>query len=337
MTARKVEGRHQAVAVHDGAGSEGTVPDISVVVPVYNGLPHLVSSLDSIVDAGRIHGAVEIIVVDNGSTDGSYELVRERYGDVARLRRLADGNVGAVRNVGAEAARGRYLSFVDSDCTIAPDYFARAERVMAEEGADATGSAYRLPEAPHWVEATWAGLHQAPEDGRATYLPAGNFFCKRAVFEAVGGFDESLESGEDAELCSRLRREGYRIYRAREVAAVHLGNPKSVPDFFRKQLWHADGMMGTFRHEWKDLPVLATVAHLTLTTLGLAAFFLGGPSVSTFSMYVLPAVLMVPILSVVYRYATTGGDEKHPLRGVFLYSLYFAARGLALARLPFKG
>lgn len=317
-------------------GPDREPPRISVVVPVFNALPHLTEAVDSIVEAATPQGNVEIILVDNGSTDGSFEILRSRYGEVARVLRLAEGNVGAVRNHGASTATGEYLSFIDADCCVPPDYFRRALEVVADRGVAATGSTYELPPNPHWIEKTWHALHGSRSDGFVRYLNAGNFFCERSAFEKIGGFDEGLESGEDAEFCQRFRAAGFRIYEAGAVSAVHLGNPKSLPEFFRKQLWHAVGMLGTFRHDWRDLPVLATVAHMAAFLVGLALVLILDPWPVTLVVGFLPLVLGVPVLSVAYRFATARRGVN-PLKAVLLYSVYFTARSLAMLRLGLRG
>lgn len=305
------------------------------MVPVFNALPHLEAALDSIVEAARTYGNAEIIVVDNGSTDGSLALLRRRYADEVVLLLLPGGNVGAVRNRGAAAGEGAYLSFIDSDCRIPRDYFQQAVEIVVSRDAAATGSIYELPPEPHWVEETWFTLHGRSDDGSTRHIPAGNFFCEREAFEAVGGFDEDLESGEDAELCQRLRSAGFRLWESRRVSAIHLGNPKSISGFFRKQLWHAVGMLGTFRQDWKDVPLLATVAHVILSLTGLVLLFVLGPSVATILGAVLPLLLAVPILSVAYRFYTNR-RRANPVMALVLYWVYFAARTVALTRLGWR-
>ena len=318
-------------------------PEFSVVIPVYNAIRYLPSSLEAVRAAirhygdGRVAGAgagaVELIVVDNGSTDGSWELLRERYGSAATLMREPSATVGRLRNLGAGRSRGRWLSFVDADCVIPGDYFHRAAAVLAAGGADATGSRYALPTdpPPRWIERTWHELHWRPGDGYVPYVPAGNFIVSRAAFEAVGGFREALATGEDAELCQRLGAAGYRIYEAQSVVAEHLGNPKTLRAFFRQQVWHGLGQFGTVRRAALDKPVAMTALHGLLTLAGCAGLALGpGPA----GARVLAAAVLTaaaPAATVLFR-ARRRGLPAHPLQALLLYHLYYDARLWAALR-----
>lgn len=97
--------------------------DISVIVPVYNAVLHLRELLESL--AAQTLRSLEIVVVDDGSTDGSAELIRDFAGTDARVRVITrvNGGVSAARNTGLQAARGRWLAFADADDWVAPDAY----------------------------------------------------------------------------------------------------------------------------------------------------------------------------------------------------------------------
>lgn len=306
------------------AGSS-PLPRISVVVPVYNALPYLRACLDSVLDAADEYGNAEVIVVDNGSTDGSWELVRGRYAERVIAIRAPEASVGGVRNRGANRAEGVILSFVDADCEVGRHYLHAIASVLGQPGRDATGSRYALPEAPTWVEWVWHDLHERPSDGRVGYLNAGNFAVTRTAFDAAGGFDETLVSGEDAELGQRITSRGFHIWESREVTAVHHGNPKSLASFFRKQTWHAVGMFGTVRRGSIDKPVAMTVLHGLLSLTGLGFLALGPGPLPLRLLVSVAATLPVPAASVVYR-VLRGGIVEAPARALLMYWTYYAAR-----------
>src|SRR5579885_1084525 len=128
----------------------------SVIVPVLNSRGYLHTCLNSILQAANQFGnaKVELIVVDNGSTDGSYELLLNEYASHATVQQFRDITVGALRNRGVALSSGEFLSFIDSDCEIHPDYFERAEQIL-RTSADATGCQVDIPDQPHWIEKTW--------------------------------------------------------------------------------------------------------------------------------------------------------------------------------------
>ncbi|MEV6298138.1 CDP-glycerol glycerophosphotransferase family protein [Actinoplanes sp. NPDC051861] len=126
---------------------------LSVVVPIYNVAPYLEECLDSI--AAQYYTALEVIMVDDGSTDESGEIAADyaRRDSRFKLVTKANAGLGAARNTGVEHATGEFLMFVDSDDVIPP---ASAELLIAsitETGSDfASGNVYRL---------TSRGVHQS--------------------------------------------------------------------------------------------------------------------------------------------------------------------------------
>ena len=118
---------------------------VTVVVPIYNVAPYLADCLDSI--AGQTHRALDVILVDDGSTDGS-ETIAERYAEQDprfRLVRQPNGGLGNARNNGAALANGDYLAFVDSDDVLAPTAYELLVGSLEQTGSDfATGRFRRL-------------------------------------------------------------------------------------------------------------------------------------------------------------------------------------------------
>ena len=205
----------------------------SVIMPVFNGKQHLRACLDSVLAAMASYGNAELLVIDNGSTDGSYEVLLNEYGRLARIMQIRGITVAAMRNHGAALADGEFLSFIDSDIIVRPDYFHRALDVLRTQ-ADATGAKVEVPESPHWIENTWYMIHTRSRDGSVNYINSGNFLIRRSIFVAVNGFDETMIATEDSELGQRLNRHGYRVYEAHALRAIHLGGDKSLRVFFAK-------------------------------------------------------------------------------------------------------
>ena len=302
---------------------------ISVIIPTLNALPTLRTCLESVLRAAGRHGMVEIIVVDNGSTDGSFEVLTSNYSTRARIVRLESVTIAKMRNYGASLARGEVLSFLDSDCAIPESYFLKAEAVFEKLGCAATGSMCGVPASPHWVEETWYGLHGRNRDGYVTYINSGNLLVRKQAFDQVGGFDDELVTGEDAALAQKLRGEGLKVYECRELSAVHFGNPKTIGEFFRRQLWHGLGALGTFRHHWWDKPVLLTMLHGALIILGIANLVLVREPWPVRLLVLLACFGFAPLLAVLYR---SGQARKlyRPFRGILLYFLYLTARATSL-------
>jgi glycosyltransferase involved in cell wall biosynthesis len=308
---------------------------ITVIIPIYNSIKHLKTCLDSVCAAIDRYGNAELILVDNGSTDGSYELAREDYGRKAKVHQIEDVTIAALRNHGARLAQGEYLSFIDSDCVIPKHYFHSAMAVFTSREADAAGCYYSLPETPCWIEETWENLNQHPVNTYVPYLFSSNLLIKKAVFERVAGFNERLITGEDAELGLRLNTSGFKIFASPEISAVHLRNPKTLGQFFRKQTWHGLGMFGTFRYPFLDKPVLMTFAHVLLTAMGVVSLTVSHAAVLPRIAVSLCLFLAVPVVAVMYRSAKRGSLYR-PLRSTLLYYLYFTARVYALFKIIWR-
>lgn len=302
-------------------------------MPVFNAEPYLGTTLPRIVSAARAYPKdIDLVAVDNGSTDGSRGIL-ESFSDDTTIIDCPDGNVGRVRNVGVHSTTGEYVVFLDADCIVAGNYFLAVAASLSKSGAHATGSTVALPESPGWIEQTWSKLHRRQAAGRVSYINSGNFICAREALETVGGFDEALESGEDAELCQRLSEAGFSVYEDPKIVARHLGNPKSLSQFFQRQIWHGAGALGTAKSSRVDKPLTMTIAHACTAIIGIAlaaaTHSLAGATLG------LAGLLAVPIMAVLYRMVNRR-TVVNPVSATILYFLYFSGRAVALAKIAYN-
>ena len=110
-------------------------PLVSIIVPVYNVKPYLNRCVDSLL--GQSYQNMELLLVDDGSTDGSETLCDEYAAQDARVRVLhkKNGGLSDARNAGVDAAKGEYLSFVDGDDWVSPYYIENLYRALEQAGA----------------------------------------------------------------------------------------------------------------------------------------------------------------------------------------------------------
>jgi hypothetical protein len=120
-----------------------SVPDISVIVPVYNVQEHITACLHSL--RAQTHERFEVIVIDDGSTDRSYDRARGAIGDDPRFRLIRQENRGlsGARNTGLEQARGTAIAFVDGDDRVMPHYLSALWQALDTSGADWVACAVR--------------------------------------------------------------------------------------------------------------------------------------------------------------------------------------------------
>lgn len=216
-------------------------PELSVVVPTFNRAPLLERTLASLAAQEGLRSAVEVVVVDDGSTDGTAE-VAARYPGVVLLRQDNAGPAAA-RNRGWSAARGRVIAFTDDDTVPDPRWLAdMADAFAADPSLDAAGGTVRplrLSSLTRFVQAEQHASHGVGADGRIKYLVTANCAYRRDVLAALGGFDEtfSAASGEDTDLTVRAQAAGYRM-RLLDTAVVLHDHPDRLRPILRTYLKH---------------------------------------------------------------------------------------------------
>lgn len=173
-------------------------PLVSCVIPVWNGQDYLASAIDSVL--GQTHGALEAIVVDDGSTDQT-PLVIASYGSRVRTTRQENAGHGAARNTGIALARGEFIAFLDADDLWHPE---KIERQLAACGAS-DGMCFT------WLR-NFAGEPPRWDTGRAGDAVPGytsvTALVRRAVFDVVGRFDATLRHGGDRDFFMRAAERG---------------------------------------------------------------------------------------------------------------------------------
>jgi glycosyltransferase involved in cell wall biosynthesis len=257
-------------------------PLVSFVIPVRNDVLRLQRCLTSILGNGYPRELIEVIVVDNESTDGSAAAARG-YGAI--VVRSPGDSVAAHRNRGARAALGSVIAFADSDHEIDRNWIETAVEVLSDRGVAATGAPYLTQPSANWVQQQYDGLRVRPlRREEVTWLGSGNFAVKRAPFDKVGGFNASLTACEDVDLCNRLRLAGHRIVADPELRSIHFGDPKTLKALFFGELWRGrDNVRVTFSgpKTFGHLrSALIPIADLVCLAFGLAALALGHPVIA---------------------------------------------------------
>jgi glycosyltransferase involved in cell wall biosynthesis len=210
---------------------------LSIVVPAHNEEQFLPGCLDAIEAATRQCAfPVETIVVLNRCTDGTESIARARG---AVLVREDARSLSRIRNAGARAAQGEWLVTIDADSRMSPDLLHEVARALADPGVIGGGTVIRPERQSRGIRFAFAFLELAQW---LTRLSAGAFWCRRADFLAIGGFDEDLHYAEDVDFARRLRRRG----RARRQRYLRLPNASIVTScrkFDRFGDWHPFLMM----------------------------------------------------------------------------------------------
>lgn len=194
---------------------------VSVVIPLFNKAKYVDDAIRSAV--GVEYRPLEIVVVDDGSTDGSYERARDwadRHPELVRVE-MHPGHVnlgpGASRNLGISRSAGGWIAFLDADDLLLPHRFRMAASILASQPEiDAVFESVRVEPMTPEAEVEWGGRSRAwsvPRSGadpsleilRTLSLWASNgILIRKSVFARIGVFDEHLRVGEDRDLWLRL-------------------------------------------------------------------------------------------------------------------------------------
>ncbi|MFP4381867.1 MAG: glycosyltransferase [Candidatus Sumerlaeia bacterium] len=178
---------------------------ISFVIPAYNeakGIGRCLASLDEAIEAVSAMPEHEIIVVDNNSSDQTAAIARETG---ARVVFEGENQIARARNCGAQAAQGDWLVFLDADSWIGPELLEDLLKEINAGKTGAGGATICFPSDAGWSMRT--ALWGWNLISRMLKWAAGSFiFCRKDLFQAIGGFDENFFAGEEVDLSRRLKR-----------------------------------------------------------------------------------------------------------------------------------
>ena len=233
------------VFAETGQRGEESSPTASVVVCTFNGASTLADALDGATCLD--YPSYELIVVVDGSSDSSAEIA-EAFG--ARVIRTPNRGLSAARNLGAEAASGEIVAYLDDDARPDPDWLAHMASAFADRGVGAVGGPNILPPYSGAVAACVANAPGGPthvllSDRDAEHLPGCNLAVRRSALLEVGGFDERFRvAGDDVDLCWRLADRGYRLAFSPGAVVLHRRRG-SVRAYLRQQrgYGHAEALL----------------------------------------------------------------------------------------------
>lgn len=192
-----------------GAAHSGAAIDLSVVVIGRNEGERLVRCLQSIQRCDHGGLAFEVIYVDSASTDGSLQAARNS-GAQAVLLQDAKPNAAKARNLGWRLARGRYVLFLDGDTELEPGFVVQALPALDDHSLCAVWGHRREVRPQQSIYTRVLDLDWMYPPGPSLYF-GGDVLVRRVALEQVGGFDHTLNAGEEPEMCARLRKQGWHI------------------------------------------------------------------------------------------------------------------------------
>lgn len=199
---------------------------VSVVMPVHNGADTIVESVESAL--AQTHPVLEVIVVDDGSTDGTAERLRD-FDERVRIIRIEQGGHARARNVGIRAARGHWVAALDADDLWLPGKLEH-QMTLARE-ADVIYTATRnFGNQGNVGETTDIADVSAPADALGAllldnYVTHSSALARRDALLAVGGYEATLRTACDWDLWLKLADAGYRFRGVPEILVHYRWSP----------------------------------------------------------------------------------------------------------------
>jgi glycosyltransferase involved in cell wall biosynthesis len=234
---------------------------VSFVVPAYNEEVLIGSCLTAIIaEIPRTGCRAEIIVVNNGSTDGTCSIASS-YPHVKVVDEPVRGLVRA-RRAGCLAANGKFIANIDADTILPKGWLSTAlAEFMRRPDLVALSGPYIYYDLPKWAQLAAAGFYRGAHiahllsrllAGRGSVLQGGNFIVSRSALEAAGGFNPDFQFyGEDAELARRLSKVGV-VKFTRALCALSSGRRFVGEGIFIVLLRYSANYLWThlFKHPW---------------------------------------------------------------------------------------
>ncbi|MBS8238967.1 glycosyltransferase [Marinobacter lipolyticus] len=299
--------------------------EVSFIIPCFNEISIIPITIKKIMEQADKNNLIyEIVVVDNMSTDGSFEEVKKLNIDPIRSK---GKTVAEVRNHGFKRSKGEILVFLDSDVVLGDEWGGvflnivndiRVNRVI-------TGSHCSVPENLRQPFFSWyKGIEK---DVRNTHLGTGHLIVHRDVFRDIGMFDESMTSGEDYEFCQRARLKGATIKGNEKLKVYHMGYPDGVFSFIARESWHGISDFKKMKYFLNSKIAMMSVLFVFLHIF----LFYHAFAHSSFAFFVtLGSIFLFLAVSVIKKFSYDGFRDF--LFKVVVAYLYFVGRSISAFR-----
>jgi len=311
----------------------------SVIIPAFNEASQIRQCIES-VTANKGEGIEhEIIIVDNGSTDGTLKIAKEMKVKVIENSDGERKSIAALRNAGAEAAGGSVFAFLDADMVVPDNWLISAKEFFNKGYEGAMGFVERAPSTAGWVGKTWGErlYLKHTEVTSVDFLAGRNIFINRHVFEAIDGFNEKFKTNEDKDLILRVLDAGYKAILVPDAIVTHLGCERDLMEFLKKEFWRQGSTFEFTKSRGYSLRTLRNPALSLWHIFGLIFLTLSVFLFSSAAVAFLMFLWLLPSLILTYRERACSKGVKFFLMLFLLIVLRWHVSGLALITQILKG
>jgi len=293
-------------------------PLFSIVIPCHNEEEYIEQVLDSIYAQDLPIVQIEIIVINDNSTDKTLEIVdayaankRDESISVIKVLDVKKGSAAGTRNVGILAATGKYVVFQDADCFADPCLLNNAAKWLDDLDIDGVATRTTNVKPKNWIQHAvavqramrWENTYKSP---KIKYLDANSginvAIMKKSVLERLGGFDETIFYYEDNDLTRRFFKQGYKAIFAPDVIQYH-----NDPISLRESLGQCKNIAKGFHIRIKK--------GRRLTSLEWLSLFSG----------IIPPINIMSFIAILI----TGYNRTKDLKGAFYLGVMWELRSLA--------
>jgi GT2 family glycosyltransferase len=253
---------------------------VSVVIPAYNAETTLGDCLESVIDIDYPKKHLKVIVIDDGSKDNTANII-SNYNNVKLIRNPVNRGTSQAKNQGIAVASGKVVAFLDADSAAPKEWLHVVLPFLEKKGIAAVGVGQKpICARPDFLDHLlllgrfhFRGQHtkdivlQPPERTEIVenIFNAGAVFLRDALLD-VDGFDESITSGEDLDICWRLGDAGWKILLVGDTAVKHHVKSDLV-SFSRKQFWYGMGLPAMWRRHPKRFPAVPLMYGVLIITI----------------------------------------------------------------------
>jgi cellulose synthase/poly-beta-1,6-N-acetylglucosamine synthase-like glycosyltransferase len=239
----------------------GKLPRVSFIIPAYNEEKNIAKTMGSVLDLDYPKDKLQVIVVNDGSTDGTSQVARRyaaqrRAGERIVILDKPNGGRASAKNAGLRVAKGEFVATLDGDSFVERDGLRKMIAEFNDPNVAAASSVMRVAKPKSLLErlqaieyiaaGSFLRLILAPVDC-VTILPGPFSIYRRRVFEELGGFDEGNLT-EDQEMALRMQRFHYKISSSRD-AFVYTVPPKTLPALVKQRVrWNTGIVANLFKY-----------------------------------------------------------------------------------------
>ncbi len=228
------------------------LPRVTIIVPAYNEAARIPVCIGALQTQSYPKERLQIVIVDNGSSDGTFDLLRQTAGILA-LQETKPGSYAA-RNTALRHATGDIVGFTDADCVPDKDWVRNAVRYLNDRETGIVAGHVELDyghDRPFSVSELWEqsfAFRQA-DNARNKVCVTANWFSHLSLLRSMGGFDDTVKSGGDYKLSAAIAAAGYKVIYAAD-AIVHHPARTSIGELVRKRRRVIGGIYTT---RWRSL------------------------------------------------------------------------------------